>query len=501
MQPTGPHLSPRGERIAAESAAPAGPPAQAREPRLLVAMLGDAGDPERACAALRRLGELPRAARVAVLLESEGPRELDSGPWREAAARLPGLKVHVDARRHGHGGRRKLAYEYALQHGFDHVVVLEPDGRHPPESVGELWRAALAGAELVIGSRAVPRPLAHELLLGLGLRDYSSPLRMVSTRVLARVPFHLDGDGREFDTELLIQARALGVTPREVDLALEHDASFSAGRSLRVALGYRAHQLHLTRDGRYFVDHDVRYTLKHHPSSSHSQVLDAIRPGSLVLDLGCSQGLLAAPLAAKRVRVVGVDVGDPRRVSAELERYHRRDLELPLEIPEGRVFDYVVCSDVIEHVVRRAELLRSVRRYLRPDGRLLISTPNIAIWFYRLSLAAGRFEYGPRGVLDETHVHLYTRSTFRREVEGAGFRVLRERVTALPFEVVFESTGRSALVRGVTGAYHALARAWPEMFAYQFLLEAEATTLLDPGHEPLSDAPAEPSGAGRAAPG
>ena len=100
-------------------------------------------------------------------------------------------------------------------------------------------------------------------------------------------------------------------------------------------------------------------------------------------------------------------------------------------------------------------------------------------WFCTalLLLLVGRFEYGPRGVLDETHVHLYTGATFRREVETAGFHVLRQRVTALPFEVVFESTGRSRLVRSLAGGYHWLARIWPSMFAYQFVLEAEITTL------------------------
>ena len=74
-------------------------------------------------------------------------------------------------------------------------------------------------------------------------------------------------------------------------------------------------------------------------------------------------------------------------------------------------------------------------------------------------------------------MHLYTRATFRREVERSGFHVLAERVTALPFEVVFDSTGRSRLVRALAAAYHLLARAWPEMFAYQLILEAEITTL------------------------
>ncbi len=207
------------------------------------------------------------------------------------------------------------------------------------------------------------------------------------------------------------------------------------------------------------------------------QIVGCIRRGSRVLDLGCSQGMLARPLAERDVKVTGVDARPAEQLEIELEDYFQRDLEQPLELPTGRDFDYVVVADVIEHVRNRVQLLRNARRYLKPEGRLLISTPNVALWFYRLSLLAGRFEYGPRGVLDETHVHLFTRATFRREVERAGFHVLRQRVTALPFEVVFQSTGRSRLIRSVARLYHRLARVWPSMFAYQFILEAEITTL------------------------
>jgi 2-polyprenyl-3-methyl-5-hydroxy-6-metoxy-1,4-benzoquinol methylase len=177
------------------------------------------------------------------------------------------------------------------------------------------------------------------------------------------------------------------------------------------------------------------------------------------------------------VRVVGVDAGAGEGLAEELEAYYQRDLDGVLDLPLGREFDYVVISDVIEHLRNRHQLLVGSRRFLKEGGRLIISTPNIALWFYRLSLFVGRFEYGPRGVLDQTHVHLFTRATFRREVEGAGFHVVHERVTALPFEVVFRSTGRSRLIRSISGLYHALARAWPELFAYQIILEAEITTL------------------------
>ena len=63
-----------------------------------------------------------------------------------------------------------------------------------------------------------------------------------------------------------------------------------------------------------------------------------------------------------------------------------------------------------------------------------------------------------------------------------------ERRTALPFEVVFESTGRSRLIRAAAEVYHVLARAWPTMFAYQIIFEAQITTLDDDSIQRGSDA-------------
>ena len=321
-------------------------------------------------------------------------------------------------------------------------------------------------------------------LLALRLDDYHSSFRIYSTDALRRIPFQLNANDRAFDMQMVIQCRALGLQIKEVEVPPVWEEYPSGMRGAREvlsacanALDYRLHQLHIARKGRYFVDRGVHYTLKQSPTSSHMQIVDGIAAGSAVLDLGCSQGLLARPLAEKGVRVVGVDVGSPDGLASELAAYHRRDLERPLDLPLGREFDYVVISDVIEHLRNRAQLLRGARRFLKEGGRLIISTPNVALWFYRLSLLLGRFEYGSRGVLDATHVHLFTRATFRREVERAGFHVVRERVTALPFEVVFESTGRSRLVGRVAGFYHSLSRLWPELFAYQVILEAEITTL------------------------
>jgi 2-polyprenyl-3-methyl-5-hydroxy-6-metoxy-1,4-benzoquinol methylase len=473
-----------------------------RRPRVAL-FLFDCEDARALAATLARIPEAA-AARIAEVIVMAG-REPGFAPEDLGAEERPfDLRIHRQPRNAGYGGARKGAFEHALREGFDVVVCMRGDGAHPPEALPELLAASLEGGHrFVLASRLADRRGAvrggmsfarlagHALatglmnrMLGLRVRDYLTSFRVLHTRPLRRIPFHLDADDRIFDPHLLLQLRSLGVTPHEVAVAgtwREDDAAREeidhVRRAATVAVAYRLHQLHLVRRGRYFVDTGVYYTFKWSEHGSHMQIVGLIRPETRVLDLGCSQGLLARPLKEKSVRVVGVD-GRPadEDLAEELEDYLQRDLELPLEIPKGRDFDYVVCADVIEHLKGRAQLLRSARRYLKADGRLIISTGNIAIWFYRLSLLAGRFNYGPRGILDLDHAHLYTRDSFRREVVAAGFRIVGERVTSLPFEVVFQSTGRSRLVRSLSAAYHTLARLWPELFAYQIILEAQITT-------------------------
>jgi len=196
-----------------------------------------------------------------------------------------------------------------------------------------------------------------------------------------------------------------------------------------------------------------------------------------VLDLGCSQGLLAEPLSEKGCSVTGVDVLPPEFASRLLQSYHQADLLNLAEVRLDRTYDVVLLADVLEHVMNPREVLLSGRRRLTKEGRLIASTGNVAIWFYRLSLLLGRFEYGPRGILDETHVHLYTKATFRRLIESSGFRVVRERHTGLPFELIFESTGRSRWVATLAHVYQALVLVWPSLFAYQMIVEAEIDAL------------------------
>lgn len=52
-------------------------------------------------------------------------------------------------------------------------------------------------------------------------------------------------------------------------------------------------------------------------------------------------------------------------------------------------FDVIVCSEVIEHIYNTDFLLQDIKRVLKPDGSLIISTPNLASFLNRLLILIG----------------------------------------------------------------------------------------------------------------
>lgn len=207
--------------------------------------------------------------------------------------------------------------------------------------------------------------------------------------------------------------------------------------------------------------------LNERPQGGHARLLSlalADGPGD-VLDVGCSSGYLAAPLAAAGARVVGIEL-DPgaaeaaRSFCADVLVGDVESMELPLE---SASFDAIVCGDLVEHLRDPTTTLERLRPLLRPGGRLVLSTPNVANWAMRLSLLGGRWRYTDRGILDRTHTHLFTRKTLAETVDAAGYRVLELDHTA-PVPLI----GTPAVERTA----HAITRVRPSLLAYQFVLAA-----------------------------
>jgi SAM-dependent methyltransferase len=105
--------------------------------------------------------------------------------------------------------------------------------------------------------------------------------------------------------------------------------------------------------------------------------------GKTVLDIASGEGYGCDLLARTAIKVVGVDA-DPTAVEHASRTYGRANTEFHCgsvsNIPiEGRHnFDVIVSFETIEHVDEETQLafLSEVKRLLKSDGLLLISTPN-----------------------------------------------------------------------------------------------------------------------------
>jgi len=195
------------------------------------------------------------------------------------------------------------------------------------------------------------------------------------------------------------------------------------------------------------------------------KLLALVGSGKRVLDVGCSSGYLARPLVERGCTVVGIELDEKaaeaaREVCSEVLVGDAETMELPF--PEGS-FDVVLCGDVIEHLRDPERFLARLRPLLREGGRLVLTTPNVANWTMRLGLLLGRWQYTERGILDRTHLHLFTRNTLVETLERADYRVLE-----LDYTVPVPAIGAPAVER----AAHAIGRLRPSLFAYQFVVAA-----------------------------
>lgn len=148
-----------------------------------------------------------------------------------------------------------------------------------------------------------------------------------------------------------------------------------------------------------------------------------------VLDVGCGSGALGAAVMRERpgCEVVGLEWFEDaiERARTRLSAAWRIDLNAFDGLPaEHGSFDAIVCGDVLEHLLDPERTISVLRPYLAPGGRLIISVPNVRHWSVVFPLLVhDRFEYTDAGLLDRTHVHLFTVSELALMLGRAGYAV------------------------------------------------------------------------------
>jgi ubiquinone/menaquinone biosynthesis C-methylase UbiE len=138
-----------------------------------------------------------------------------------------------------------------------------------------------------------------------------------------------------------------------------------------------------------------------------------------ILDIGCGWGRELVRLK----NAVGVDVCLPFLRTAR--NYVKNDVILAdanyLPFKEN-TFDFVVMSEVIEHLANPMKVLSEIKRVLKCKGKSLIQTPNKILTFGKIISAE---KCG--------HIHEFTFLELKNLLESLGFKVLQHTVSTIPY--------------------------------------------------------------------
>lgn len=182
------------------------------------------------------VGRLRRARpEVDVLVVDDGSPDGTGAIADRLAAADPQVHVLHRTEKAGLGAAYLHGFGWALAEGYDVIGEMDADGSHQPEELGRLL-AALAHADLVIGSRWVPGgsvvnwPLSREalsrggnlyvrLLLGIKVRDATAGYRLFRRSTLEKIDLtSVQSTGYVFQTELVTRTLRAGLTVTEVPI-------------------------------------------------------------------------------------------------------------------------------------------------------------------------------------------------------------------------------------------------------------------------------------------
>jgi 2-polyprenyl-3-methyl-5-hydroxy-6-metoxy-1,4-benzoquinol methylase len=326
--------------------------------------------------------------------------------------------------------------------------------------------------------------------LGMGLTEFHSGYRAYSLAALGNIDFSHMTNVFHFDTQIIIKLHHQGYRIAEVPIPTYYGTEICYVDGLKYAKDVFASVIRYKRTAasiaRYpeYSEYFEHYPMKRSQHSSYQYFLSWIGKRQQVLDIGCGEGFFAKEVIGAGNSVVGIDALHSPKYGYLFDAYAQANLERGLRDAQSvlaqRRFGRILLQDVLEHVPDPSTLLTESRRYLAPDGLLLISVPNVANITVRLSLLFGRFKYTERGILDKTHLRFFTRRTARELLEKAGYAIVGERATVMPVELALGMHPQGVLMRIANSVLALGTRLFPTLLGYQLLFAVRPSLNLQP---------------------
>ncbi|HIK29701.1 MAG: class I SAM-dependent methyltransferase [Oscillatoriaceae bacterium SKW80] len=155
-----------------------------------------------------------------------------------------------------------------------------------------------------------------------------------------------------------------------------------------------------------------------------SLVKQAIPSQVRILDLGCGNGSLTSVIARHGYEMVGLDSSEAgiaiARQSFPECKFICSDIYDPPPKDLLQAFDIVLAVEVIEHLLYPRELVRYAKKCLKPNGRLILTTPYHG-YLKNLALAlTGKLDNHFTVLWDNGHVKFFSVPTLTALLKAEG---------------------------------------------------------------------------------
>ena len=141
--------------------------------------------------------------------------------------------------------------------------------------------------------------------------------------------------------------------------------------------------------------------------AEENHVLEKVRPGDMVLELGCGYGRILPRLAQKAGRVIGIDNSIAslqlgKEIVGHMSNCHLLCMDAVQLAFRDRVFDCVVCiqNGISAFHVDQQDLVRESLRVTKPGGTVLFSSYSDGFWRDRFYWFQLQSEAGLVGEID-----------------------------------------------------------------------------------------------------
>lgn len=147
----------------------------------------------------------------------------------------------------------------------------------------------------------------------------------------------------------------------------------------------------------------------------------------VVLDLGCGNGQNAIKASKFVQKMTACDI-DTKLLSTAKEqaklkhvkniKFETANLEEKLKYPNN-TFDKIIFLDVLEHLMKREQILTEIKRVLKPKGHLFLGVPNSQTSWKKFQRSAGVCSYS-----DPDHKIEFSEASIRKLLVKNGFKII-----------------------------------------------------------------------------